>query len=55
MNPDEGVWHYLKRVELRNVVCADLEQLRWEFWAAVGRRRAKPDALRACVREAGYV
>ena len=32
-----------------------LEQLRREFWAAVGRLRAKPDALRACVREVGYV
>ena len=37
LNPDEGVWRYLKRVELRNLVCADLEQLGREFWAAAGR------------------
>ena len=27
LNPDEGVWRYLKRVELKNLVCAGLEQL----------------------------
>ena len=37
LNPDEGVWRYLKRVELKNLVCADLEQLGREFWAAAGR------------------
>ena len=55
LNPDEGGWRYLKWVELRNVVCADLGELRREFWGAVGRLRAKPDVLRACVREVGYV
>ena len=55
LNPDEGVWRYLKRVELRNVVCADLGELRREFWAAVGRLRAKSEIPRACVREVGYV
>lgn len=55
LNPDEGVWRYLKRVELRNVVCADLEQLLREFRADVERLLAKPDVLRACVAEAGYV
>ena len=24
LNPDEGIWCYLKQVELRNVVCKDL-------------------------------
>ena len=55
LNPDEGVWRYLKRVELKNVGCTDLGELRREFWAAVGQLRAKPDVLRACVREVGYV
>ena len=36
LNPDEGVWRYLKRVELRNVICADLAELTVQFWAAVG-------------------
>lgn len=63
LNPDEGVWRYpassagqaLKRVELKNVVCADLEQLRRQFWAAVERLLTKPDVLRSCVKEVGYV
>ena len=55
LNPDEGVWRYLKRVELKNVVCADLEHLRREFWAAVERLLTKPEALRSCIREVGYV
>ncbi len=27
LNPDEGIWNYLKRVELGNVCCTDLEHL----------------------------
>ena len=55
LNPDEGVWRYLKRVELKHVVCANLEQLRREFGAAVERLLTKPEALRSFVREVGYV
>ena len=56
LNPDEWVWRYLKRVELRNVVIdADPNRLFSEFQAAAGRLLGKPQALRACVREAGYV
>lgn len=55
LNPDEGVWRYLKRVEMRNLVCADLEQLRREFWAAAQRLLSKPQVLRSCIREVGYV
>ena len=55
LNPDKGVWRYLKRVELRNVVCTDVEQLTREFWAAVERLLTKPGVLRSCVREVGYV
>ena len=34
LNPDEGVWHYLKRVELCNLNCAGLEELTSQFSAA---------------------
>ncbi len=27
LNPEEGIWNYLKRVELGNVCCANLDQL----------------------------
>ncbi|MDQ5851707.1 MAG: IS630 family transposase, partial [Chloroflexota bacterium] len=30
LNPDEGIWCYLKRVELKNVCCYDLPELRYE-------------------------
>ncbi len=31
LNPDEGIWNYLKRVELGNVCCRDLDQLQREL------------------------
>ena len=55
LNPDEAVWRYLKRVELKNLVCADLEQSRRDFWTAAERLLAKSDVLRSCIREVGYV
>src|SRR5947207_10778539 len=30
LNPQEGIWHYLKYVELANLCCHDLDQLRLE-------------------------
>ena len=55
LNPDEGVWRYLKQVELKNLVCAGLEQLGREFWAAAGRLLNKPEVLCSCIKEVGYV
>jgi transposase len=54
LNPDEGIWHYLKQVELRNVCCAHLAELRHELGLAVKRLRHKRHVLRACVAECGY-
>lgn len=54
LNPDEGIWRYLKRVELRNVCCADLRGLRDELRRAVARLRHKRDIIQSCVRLAGY-
>ena len=34
LNPDEGVWRYLKRVEWGNVICAGPEELTGQFRAA---------------------
>ena len=55
LNPDEGVWRYLKRVELKNLVCAALDQLGREFRAAARKLLDKPQVLRSCIREVGYV
>ncbi len=54
VNPDEGVWRYLKRVELRNRCCHDLRELQDEFRRAVARLRRKRHILKACIRHAGY-
>jgi transposase len=40
LNPDEGIWNYLKRVELRNLRCQGLAHLRDEV-----RRAAAAQAL----------
>ena len=54
LNPDEGIWNYLKRVELANVCCRDLFELRSELIRARERLRHKRDVIRACTRECGY-
>jgi transposase len=55
LNPDEGIWRYLKRVELRNVCCQDLLELLVEFTLATKRLRHKPESNQACLKEVGYV
>lgn len=54
VNPDEGVWQYLKRVELRNLVCKDLPELKAELGYAIARLRHKTDVLRGCFTQCGY-
>jgi len=42
LNPwDEGGWDHLKNVEMRNLVCKDLEELHEQFHLAVHRLRQK--------------
>jgi len=53
LNPDEGVWGYLKRVELKNLSCRNLPQLAVELRKAKERLRHKTDILRACCRRPG--
>ena len=53
LNPDEGVWNYLKRVELRNVNCQDLDQLRDELRKAKERLRHKTEIIKSFSRMAG--
>src|SRR3954469_22624827 len=56
LNPwDEGGWHHLKSVGLRNRVCRDLEELHEEFHLAVGRLRNKPHLVRSFFAQAGLV
>ena len=54
LNPDEGVWNSLKRVELANVCCRDLQELRRQLIRARERVRHKRAILRACSHACGY-
>jgi transposase len=54
LNPDEGIWRYLRRVELRNVCCRDLTHLRRELRLATARLRHKRHVIRGCAKQAGY-
>jgi len=42
LNPVEWLWRHLKKVEMRNLTCRDLEELHEEFHLALGRIRGKP-------------
>jgi transposase len=53
LNPVELLWQHLKKVELRNVVCRDLEELRGELRLAVARIRQKPWLLQSFFAAAG--
>jgi len=55
LNPDEGVWHQLKGVELKNVCCATPQELRQELRKATARLRHQLHRLLGCIRQVGYV
>jgi transposase len=42
LNPVEWLWRHLKKVEMVNLTCRDLEELHEEFHLALGRVRGKP-------------
>jgi transposase len=53
LNPDEGIWGYLKSRELGNVVCRNRTQLRYELRLATARLRHKPHVIQGCITQAG--
>jgi transposase len=55
LNPAEGIWQYLKRVELGNVCCGDLDQFHTQLIRARERLRHKRAIIQACSRQCGYV
>ena len=54
LNPDEGIWNYLKRVELGNVCCSNLDHLQCKLIQAKERLRHKQEIIKSCFRECGY-
>jgi transposase len=53
LNPDEGIWSYLKYRELKNVVCQNKTDLRYELRLAVARLRHKRHVIQGCIAQAG--
>ena len=57
LNPDEGIWNYLKRVELGNQCnqcCHDLAELTTVLRRAKERLRHTRAVIQACFLQAGY-
>jgi len=54
LNPDEGIWNYLKGVELKKVCCLDLVDLQEKLSAAANNLSAKPEIIKACFQQVGY-
>ena len=54
LNPQEGIWRFLKYVELKNVCCHHLAELRLEVRRAIERLRFKPDVIWGCLKQPGY-
>jgi transposase len=54
LNPDEGVWKHLKYVELKNVCCRSLSELRRELRKAKERLRHNKQVILGCIRQPGF-
>jgi len=54
LNPQEGVWNLLKRCELKNLCCQDLEQVGQQLRLAKERLRHRKKVLVQCFAHAGY-
>ncbi len=54
LNPDEGIWKHLKSVELKNLCCESLAELRVELRKAKERLRHKRDVILGCIRQPGF-
>jgi transposase len=55
LNPDEGIWKYPKYVELKNVCCRSLKELRRELLRkAKERLRHKKHVILDCIKQPGF-
>jgi transposase len=54
LNPDEGIWKHLKYVELKNICCQNLAELKVELRKAKERLRHKRDVILGCIRQPGF-
>lgn len=54
LNPDEGVWNYIKRIELPNRSCMSLHQLKKSLHQAFNHLRTKKEILLNLIRHSDY-
>ena len=54
LNPDEGIWHDLKQVELKNTCCVDLADLRHKLTTATDTLSRKPEIIKGCFTQVDY-
>jgi hypothetical protein len=54
LNPDEGIWKHLKCVELKNLCCKSLAELKVELRKAKERLRHKRNVILGCIRQPGF-
>src|SRR3712207_5909604 len=54
LNPDEGIWKHLKCVELKNLCCESLSELKVELRKAKERLRHKKHVILGCIRKPGF-
>jgi transposase len=54
LNPDEGIWKHLKCVELKNLCCRSLSELKVELRKAKERLRHERDVILGCIRQPGF-
>jgi len=53
LNPDEGAWHHLKSVELRNICCLNMNHLHQQLDLAILRLRRRPVLIQSFFAGAG--
>jgi transposase len=54
LNPAEGIWSYLKRVELKNLCCQSISHLNYELRKATNRLRHKTQVILGCIKQPGF-
>jgi transposase len=54
LNPTEYVWSYLKKVDLANLSCNTLPEIRIFLNSAKRRLRRKPELLKSFIQHVGY-
>jgi len=55
LNPQEGIWRFMKYVELKIVCCHHLAEVRLEVRRAIERLRFKVDVILGYIRQPSYI